>query len=151
MHLSRSQRTCVLACALLAWLCSGLLLAAPPLAARQAVASMGVTDEAMRGVWFSRYVCAFLLGAAAGGLIFGALGDQVGRSKALGFSVLTYSLIAGSCYFVQTPEQLLILWFLACTGVGGVWPNGVSLASEAFPGLSRPWLAGLLARSPTWD
>ena len=142
-ELTRLQRYCVLACALLAWMCSGLLLAMPPLAARQAVASMGVTDEAMRGVWFSRYVCAFLLGAAAGGLIFGFLGDRLGRSKALGLSVLTYSLLAGACYFVQTPEQLLVLWFLACTGVGGVWPNGVSLAAEAFPGVSRPWLSGI--------
>ena len=36
-----------------------------------------------------------------------------------------------------------MLWFLACTGVGGVWPNGVSLASEALPGVSRPWISGL--------
>jgi MFS family permease len=47
------------------------------------------------------------------------------------------------CYFVTTPEELLVLWFLASTGVGGVWPNGVSLASEALPGMSRPWIAGL--------
>jgi SHS family sialic acid transporter-like MFS transporter len=141
--LTQTQRYCVLACALLAWLCAGLLMAMPPLAARQAVASMGVTEEAMRGVWFSRYVCAFLLGAATGGLLFGSLGDYLGRSKAMGLSVLTYSLLSGLCYFVTTPQQLLVVWFLACTGVGGVWPNGVSLASEAFPGMSRPWLSGV--------
>ncbi len=137
------QRSMVLGCALLAWLCSGILLAVPPLAARAAVASMGVEDEASRGRWFSWYVCAFLLGAAAGGLGLGWLGDRVGRAKALGWSVLTYSLLAGLAYFVRTPEQLLVLWFLASTGVGGVWPNGVSLAAEALPGVSRPLVAGL--------
>ena len=96
-------------------------MAVPPLAARAAVADMGVTDESLRGRWFSWYVCAFLLGAALGGLGFGWLGDRFGRAKALGWSVLTYSLLAGACYFVNTPQQMLVVWFLACTGVGGVW------------------------------
>jgi MFS family permease len=124
-------------------MCAGIIMAVPPLAARTAVAAMGVTDESLRGRWFSWYVCAFLLGAATGGFVFGWIGDRWGRSKALGWSVLTYSLLSAACYFVNTPEQLLILWFLACTGVGGVWPNGVSLASEALPGVSRAMVSGL--------
>src|SRR3569623_3080224 len=127
----------------LAWLCAGRLMAVPPLAARAAVAQMGVTDEALRGRWFSWQVCAFLLGAAAGGRGCGWLGDRFGRAKALGYSGLTYSLLAGACYFVETPAQLVLLWFLACTGGGGAWPNGISLAAEALPGMSRPWVSGL--------
>ena len=137
------SRYFVLACATLAWLCAGILMAVPPLTARTAVAAMGVTEESLRGRWFSWYVCAFLLGAATGGFIFGWIGDRWGRAKALGWSVLTYSLLAGLCYLVNTPGQLLVLWFMACTGVGGVWPNGVSLASEALPGVSRPLVSGL--------
>jgi MFS family permease len=38
---------------------------------------------------------------------------------------------------------MLALWFLASTGVGGVWPNGVSLAAESLPGVSRPLVSGL--------
>lgn len=140
---SAPRRYVTLACALLAWLCAGILMAIPPLAARPAVAAMGVANEALRGRWFSWYVSAFLLGAATGGLAFGWLGDRWGRARALGGSVLTFSLLAGCCYFVVSPEQLLVLWFLACTGVGGVWPNGVSLVSEALPGMSRPWLSGV--------
>jgi MFS family permease len=83
------------------------------------------------------------LGAAVGGFAFGWLGDRIGRAKALGLSVLTYSLVTGACYFSTSPEQLLVLWTIACTGVGGVWPNGVALASEALPGASRPWISGL--------
>lgn len=143
LPLKTLPRFLLVASSLLAWLGAGVLMAVPPLASRAAVASLGVTDESLRGRWFSWYVCAFLLGAATGGAVFGWLGDRVGRSKALGLSVLTYSLLAGTCFFVQTPEQLLVLWFLACTGVGGVWPNGISLVSEALPGVSRPWLSGL--------
>ena len=102
---------------------------------------MGVTDESLRGRWFSWYVCAFLLGAATGGLTFGWIGDHWGRARALGWSVLTYSLLSGMCYFVSTPEQLLFLWFLACTGVGGVCPNGVSLCVLVLV---------LLPESPAW-
>src|SRR3569623_1880299 len=143
-----TRRGLLLGCALLAWLCAGMLMAVPPLAARAAVAQMGVTDEALRGRWFSWQVCAVLLGAAAGGRAFGWLGDRFGRAKALGYSVLTYSLLAGACYFVETPAQLVLLWFLACTGVGGAWPNGISLAAEALPGMSRPWVSGLIGATP---
>lgn len=118
-------------------------MAIPPLAARPAVSSMGVSEEGALGQWFAWYVCAFLLGAAVGGFLFGRLGDRLGRARALGLSVLTYALVAGGCYFCTSAEQLLVLWFVACTGVGGVWPNGVSLVAEAFPGASRPWIAGV--------
>ena len=37
-----------------------------------------------------------------------------------------------------------MLRFLACLGIGGVWPNAVALVAEAWPDASRPFLAGLL-------
>jgi MFS family permease len=103
--------------------------------------------EAWRGAaqaWFAYYQCALLFGAAAGGLLFGRLGDRFGRSAALAGSVLCYSLLSGVAYFVQTPLQLLVVWFLACLGVGGVWPNGVALVAETWSGLSRPLVAGVM-------
>src|ERR1044071_9035997 len=39
-------RRLVLMCALLAWFCAGIMMAIPPLAARPAVAAMGVTGAA---------------------------------------------------------------------------------------------------------
>jgi MFS family permease len=94
--------------------------------------------------WFAWYQCSFLFGAAAGGFLFGRLGDRIGRSKAMALSILTYSIMAGASYFASSPEYLLICWFLACTGVGGMWPNGVALVSEAWAGMSRPMVAGLI-------
>jgi MFS transporter, SHS family, sialic acid transporter len=96
------------------------------------------------GRWFAWYQCAFLFGAAAGGLCFGWLGDRLGRSKGMALSILTYSGMAAAAALAQSPVHLLVLWFLACTGVGGMWPNGVALVSEAWSGLSRPMVAGVI-------
>ena len=87
--------------------------------------------------WNAWLVCAFLFGAASGGLLFGRIGDRFGRSKSMALSILTYSSMAAAASFSQSPWQLLALWFLACTGVGGMWPNGVALVSEAWSSLSR--------------
>ncbi len=103
-----------------------------------------VRSKALVGRWFAWYQCAFLFGAAAGGLFFGRLGDRIGRSKGMALSILTYSALAAAASLAQSPVQLLGLWFLACMGVGGVWPNGVALVSEAWANLSRPMAAGVI-------
>ncbi len=103
--------------------------------------------EALVGRWFAWYQCAFLFGAATGGLVFGRLGDRWGRSKGMALSILIYSALAAATALAQSPVQFLILWFLACTGVGGMWPNGVALVAEAWSSLSRPLAAGILGTS----
>lgn len=100
--------------------------------------------NAQAGQWFAWYTCALLFGAAAGGYVFGRLGDRIGRSKAMAASILCYSLFSGAAYFAQSPSQLLVLRFLGCLGVGGMWPNGVALVSEAWSNLSRPVVAGVI-------
>jgi len=59
-------------------------------------------------------------------------------------SIVWYSLFAGVSWFVTTPEQLLMFRFVSAMGVGGMWPSGVSLASEAWSDVSRPLLSGLI-------
>ena len=147
-ELPRSGRVLVVITAFLGWLCAGLIMVLIPLAGRSAnISFFGAGHEAEVGNWFSRYICAFLLGAAVGGLLFGWLGDRIGRVKAMGLSIICYSALTGLTYFVQSPLQLVVLRFLACLGVGGMWPNGVSLASEAWANVSRPLLAGLIGTS----
>jgi MFS transporter, SHS family, sialic acid transporter len=103
--------------------------------------------DAASSQWFGFYVCAFLFGAALGGLIFGRIGDRYGRVIGMGSSILVYSAVSFVAYFVQTPEQLWIARFVVCMGVGGMWPNGVALMSEAWVGVSRPMLAGVIGTS----
>lgn len=94
--------------------------------------------------WLSWFIAVFLLGAALGGVLFGSLADRAGRVRAMGCSILCYSIVTALSYFATSPEQLLVLRFLACLGIGGMWPSGVALATEAWPSVSRPALAGLI-------
>jgi MFS transporter, SHS family, sialic acid transporter len=89
----------------------------------------------------------FLLGAAAGGLVFGWLGDRIGRVRAMTISILAYSLFTGGCYFVQTPWELGLLRFLSALGMGGEWSLGVALVMECWPERFRPWLSGAIGAS----
>ena len=43
----------------------------------------------------------FLIGAACGGLVFGWLGDRIGRVRAMALSVLVYSVFSGLCFFAD--------------------------------------------------
>jgi SHS family sialic acid transporter-like MFS transporter len=107
-------------------------------------------SEALKAIvprWFSWYNAAFLFGAALGGLVFGWLGDRLGRVRSMGASIFWFSLFSFVGYFAATPEQLLASRFLAAMGVGGMWPTGVSLASEAWSDASRPMIAGMLGTS----
>src|SRR5262245_1763357 len=99
------------------------------------------------GRWFAWIQCAFLFGAATGGLLFGWLGDRIGRARGMAVSILTYSAFSATVYFAQAPWQFAALWFLACLGVGGMWPNGVALVAEAWSNLSRPVTAGVIGTS----
>ncbi len=103
--------------------------------------------DAAASSWFGFYVCAFLFGAALGGLVFGSLGDRYGRVAGMGASICVYSGTSLLAYFVQSPEQLWVARFVVCMGVGGMWPNGVALMSEAWHGVSRPMLAGVIGTS----
>ena len=94
--------------------------------------------------WFGYYVCALLFGGAAGGLLFGRLGDRYGRVKGMMAAICCYSGMSLLAYFTQSPSQLLIARFIVCMGVGGMWPNGVALMSEAWSSVSRPLLAGII-------
>jgi MFS family permease len=112
-----------------------------------AVADEKAVMKKIGGPWFSWYQAAFLLGAAGGGLFFGWVGDHFGRVRAMGTSIFCFSLFSGLGFFAATPEQLLLLRVLCGMGVGGMWPTGVSLASEAWSDASRPLISGLLGTS----
>lgn len=143
--LATHQRYAVLLAAFLAWMFAGLEISLFVLIHRQmAPELLGAGTEKDVTRWFAWFQCAFLFGAAAGGWLFGVFGDRFGRTRALGASVLCYSLFTFACYFIELPEQMLVVRFLACLGVGGVWPNAVALVAEAWPNASRPFLAGLL-------
>lgn len=135
----------VLLAAFLGWMFDGLEMGIFPLVARPGLQDMlGVTDDASVGRWMGYITALFLLGAACGGLIFGWLGDKIGRVRAMSLSVLTYSVFTGLCYFASEPWHLGALRFIAALGMGGEWSLGVALVMECWPQKHRPILAGLI-------
>lgn len=145
-ELSRAARWAVLLAAFLGLVFDGFELGLMPVASPSVTKSFFGAEftRALDGKWFAWYTAALMLGAAVGGSLLGNLGDRIGRSRAMGVSILFYSLFAGVGAFVQAPEQMLVLRFFVGLGVGGVWPNGVALVAECWPNASRPTVAGIL-------
>lgn len=134
-----------LTAALLGWMFDGLEMGIFPVAGPPALRQMlGPGNEASVGQWMGYAIAVFLIGAAIGGVLFGWLGDRIGRVRALTLSVLVYSLFTGACYFATEPWHLASLRFIAALGMGGEWALGVALVMESWPGIARPVLAGLI-------
>jgi MFS family permease len=147
----RNQILTLLA-AFLGWMFDGLEMGLFPLAARPALAALGKASGVAAGAplegfvqdWMGTITALFLLGAAAGGLIFGWLGDKIGRVRAMTLSILCYSVFAGLSYFAHSPAQLGAFRFLGALGMGGEWSLGVALVMECWPANKRPLMAGLI-------
>lgn len=134
-----------LTAALLGWAFDGFEMGVFPLVARPALKELlNTQDNETVRQWNALLNAAFLLGAATGGLLFGWIGDRIGRVRAMTLSVLTYALLTGCCSFAQAAWQLAALRFLAATGMGGEWALGVALVMESWPAHARPMLAGLI-------
>ncbi len=146
-NLKRAQ-TMTLIAAFLGWMFDGLEMGIFPLVARPALqefqAAAGIVDETFVQLWMGRITATFLLGAAAGGLVFGWLGDRIGRVRAMTLSVLAYSLFTGLNYFAHEPWHLALFRFIAALGMGGEWSLGVALVMEAWPNDKRPLMAGVI-------
>ncbi|HEX5445302.1 MAG TPA: MFS transporter, partial [Pirellulales bacterium] len=96
------------------------------------------------GKWLGIITASFLVGAATGGVLFGWLGDRIGRVRAMTLSVLVYALFTGLCGVAHTAWQVGILRFVSSLGIGGEWSLGVALVMEVWPNRSRALMAGLI-------
>ena len=86
----------------------------------------------------------FMIGWATGGLIFGVLGDRVGRAKVMLWTILIYSICTGLSAFSVGFWDFAFYRFLTGLGVGGEFAVGVSLVAEVMPNRARPFALGML-------
>lgn len=95
-----------------------------------------------------------LVGAVAGGVIFGALSDRFGRVRVLTWTIVLFAVFTGLCAFAQGYWDLLIYRTIAGLGLGGEFGIGMALAAEAWPAKHRArvssyvalgWQCGVLA------
>lgn len=136
----------VLIAAFLGWMFDGFemglftLIGGPAL---QDLLGVGPGDATVNR-WFSVIIAVFLVGAASGGVLFGWLGDKIGRVRAMSLSIFTYAIFTGLCGLVTEGWHLAVLRFIASLGMGGEWSLGVALVIEIWPDRWRAWLAGAI-------
>lgn len=86
----------------------------------------------------------FLCGWALGGIVFGVMGDRVGRAKTMMITILLYSLFTGLSALSKGLWDFCLYRFLTGLGVGGEFAVGVALVAEVMPNRARPYTLGLL-------
>jgi MFS family permease len=105
---------------------------------------LGTTDNALIGKAGGYLAMTGLLGWAFGGFLFGIFADYIGRVRALMIAILVYSVFTACQGFAQTPLQLGVFRFIAGLGTGAEIVVGIALVAEAFAGLQRAKVAGVM-------
>jgi MFS family permease len=94
---------------------------------------------------FGAYMTAiFMMGWGIGGLIFGVMGDRIGRAKTMMITILMYSLFTGLSAASVGIWDFALYRFLTGMGVGGEFAVGVALVAEVMPDRARPYCLGIL-------
>ena len=86
-----------------------------------------------------------MTGLLVGGLIWGVMGDKLGRLSVLFGSILLYSLANIANGFVTTIDQYAWLRFIAGIGLAGELGAGVTLVSEILPAHLRGYGTTIIA------
>jgi MFS family permease len=144
MHVDEHRgKWMALVAALLGWTFDGFEIGLFPLIGQSALSQL-LHDELAANNWFGVIMAMFLVGAATGGVVFGWLGDRIGRVRAMSLSIFTYAIFTGLCGFATEAWHIAALRFVASLGMGGEWALGVALVTELWPDKSRALLAGLI-------
>ncbi|MGA2031078.1 MAG: MFS transporter [Thermoguttaceae bacterium] len=85
-----------------------------------------------------------MIGWATGGIIFGILGDRLGRAKTMVLTILMFSVFTGLISLSYSVYDFMLYQFLTGLGVGGQFAVGVSLVAETMPAAARPHALGML-------
>jgi len=142
----------VLAVAALGWLFDcldqQLFILARPAAMRDLIPMLPDSDpktvELARRTAGDISTSIFIAGWATGGLIFGMLGDRIGRAKTMVITILMYSLFTGLSSLSVGPWDFAFYRFLTGLGVGGEFAVGVALVAEVMPDRARARSLSLL-------
>jgi MFS family permease len=89
----------------------------------------------------------FMIGWALGGVIFGILGDRLGRAKTMTITILTYTVFTGLSLLSTGVFDFNVYRFLCGLGVGGQFAVGVALVAEVVPAQARPYALGFVQAS----
>ena len=85
-----------------------------------------------------------LLVSAGGGILFGAIADRVGRTRALMATILIFSVCSLGAATSQSVLQLLMWRAVLGIGMGGEWASGAVLVSETWAPEHRTKAMGIM-------
>lgn len=85
-----------------------------------------------------------LVFVAVGGVLFGVIGDRIGRRRVLLITLLLFTLATFARALAPNYETLLVLTAIAGIGLGGEYGVGQALVSEVLGAKRRGWWSGLL-------
>jgi len=87
--------------------------------------------------WTGAITSLLLVGWALGGVLFGWVGDTIGRKRALFTTIAIYATGTALCAFATNIWELMLFRVIASLGIGGEWGIGAALVAEAVPETRR--------------
>src|SRR4051812_41621448 len=90
-------------------------------------------DKIATGTVFS----ASLFGLMIGSVLFGFIGDRWGRRTAIIVGSVVFGVLTLATGLATSLNDMLVIRFLACLGLGGAVPNAVALTNEYSPKHAR--------------
>jgi MFS family permease len=97
--------------------------------------------------WGGTLTSILLLGWAAGGILFGAIADRIGRTRTLLLTMLLYALGTAACAAAPNLPVLVLFRLIASLGIGGEWAAGAAMVAEVVPERRRVEAGALLYTS----
>jgi len=96
--------------------------------------------------WTGTITSILLVSWAAGGVLFGWVGDRIGRQRALFATIAIYAVGTALCAVATNIWELILFRTFASLGIGGEWGLGATLVAEVVPE-SRRVEAGVLLQT----
>lgn len=97
--------------------------------------------------WNGILTSVFLIGWAAGGVLFGMVADRIGRTRTLMLTMILYAVGTAAGALVGDIWQLMACRILSSLGIGGEWAAGAAMVAEVVPEKRRVEAGALLYTS----
>jgi MFS family permease len=94
--------------------------------------------------WAGVLTAILLIGWAAGGVLFGIIGDRIGRTRTMLITMLIYAFGTAACAIAPNIETLIVFRAIASLGIGGEWAAGAAMVAEVMPNNRRVEAGALL-------
>lgn len=103
--------------------------------------NLSQADQTRYGTWATSL---FIIGWATGGLVFGKIGDKLGRAKTMALTVLLYAVCTGLSGLTRTWGQFAAARLITGLGIGGEFAAGAAFVAEVMPQAARAKALGAL-------